>query len=101
MSYSRYTTTPETEYDGAHTYGKWKSYNFLTESLAENQTRTLYITNAYEGRPDLISQQIYNTTKLDWVLIAFNKVRNPLNWPRAGDIIRYPLESVVMTEILQ
>jgi len=93
--------------DGHETFGRWKSYSFLKERPADENIGVFRVTSAVEGRPDLISQQVYGTPLLDWVLIAFNNTidnqsaRNALNWPRAGDLVEYPVESIVVPEVLQ
>ena len=87
--------------DGNETFGRWQSYSFLKVRPPEDQIDVFQVTSAVEGRPDLISQQIYDTPLLDWVLIAFNNARDSLNWPKAGDLVEYPIESVVVPEVLQ
>lgn len=98
--FSRFKRTPPTIVDGKETYGRWVSFPFLTERPDEDFIRVFQVTSALEGRPDLISQQIYSTPLLDWVLIAFNGVRDPLNWPRSGDLIEYPVDIIVLPELL-
>ncbi len=72
----------------------------MTQRPDESDIGIFQLTSVLEGRQDLISQQIYSTPLLDWVLIAFNQVRDPLNWPRAGSAIEYPLDTVVLPELL-
>ena len=81
------------------TFGVWTKFNFLKVRPNEDQIKVFCVTSASEGRPDLISNQIYGTPYLDWVLIAFNNVRDPINWPTAGMIIEYPVDSVVIPEL--
>lgn len=97
---SRLKTTSLTIVDGKETYGRWASFKFLKERPPEEQINVFQVTSALEGRPDLISQQVYNTPLLDWVLIAFNNVRETLNWPRTGDIIEYPSDEIVLPQLL-
>lgn len=87
--------------DEVETFGKWVEYPFLKERPREEYIGVYQVTTGYQGRPDLISNIIYGTPYLDWVLIAFNKARRTLNWPRTGDLIEYPIESIVLPEILQ
>ena len=98
--YSRFSKTEMIIIDGVETFGKWKQYSFLVERPVEDKIGVFRITSAVEGRPDLISTQIYGTPMLDWVLIAFNNARGTLNWPRTGDTIEYPVESIVIPEVL-
>jgi hypothetical protein len=99
--YSRFAKTEKVIVDGHDTYGRWSSYSFLTEQLASNEIGSYRVGPATENRPDMISNAIYGTPLLDWVLIAFNNVTDVLNWPKSGMIIKYPAEAIVMPEILQ
>jgi hypothetical protein len=99
--YSRFTKTEKVIVDGNETFGRWSSYTFLTEQLPSYEIGNYKVGPSTENRPDMISNVIYGTPLLDWVLIAFNQVTDVLNWPKSGTIIKYPVESVVMPEILQ
>jgi hypothetical protein len=98
--FSRFSRTEMIIVEGNETFGRWKSFSFLKERPADNNIGVFQVTSAVEGRPDLISQQIYGTPLLDWVLIAFNNARAAINWPRTGDLVEYPVESIVVPEIL-
>lgn len=98
--FSRFRHTPLIVEDGKETYGTWVEPDFLKTRPSDDNVGFFQVTNQLEGRPDLISNQVYGTPLLDWVLIAFNKVRDPLNWPRAGDMIEYPLDTVVLPQLL-
>lgn len=104
--YSRLDKTDMVIVDGHETKGLWNTPSWLLEKPADSLIFTFNVDNKFEGRPDLISNQIYNTPFLDWVLIAFNAkfyassgARKVLNWPRAGDIIKYPASSVVFPDV--
>lgn len=98
---SRFSSTDRIRFKGRETYGRWPSYSFLKQRPPDNLIRTFRVTSAVEGRPDLIAYQVYGISTLDWVLIAFNKVIEPLNWPSAGTTIEYPLESIVVPEVVR
>lgn len=98
--FSRFRTTPPTVVDGKETYGPWVRPSFLVTRPPEESIRVFKVTNALEGRPDSISNIVYGTPALFWVLIAFNKVIDPLNWPKAGDVIEYPSDTVVLPQLL-
>ena len=98
--FSRFRQTQLVIFDGKETYGRWRPLSIFSRRPSDDQIDVFSVTSALEGRPDLISNAVYGTPYLDWVLIAFNKVRDPLNWPRAGDVIEYPLDSVVLPELL-
>ncbi len=99
--FSRFSTTPTTIFDGRETYGPWVSYDFLKTRPKDDDIRVYTVTSAMEGRPDLIANAVYGTPALFWVLIAFNKAMGAINWPRSGDVIEYPSESIVIPELTQ
>lgn len=101
MSFSRYNLTEKTIYNGQDTYGLWKQHSFLTATLSDDQIGTFVVTSNYEGKPALIAYEIYRESLLDWVLLAFNDVRDPFTWPKTGTIVKYPIESLVFPELLQ
>ena len=98
--FSRFQRTESVIFDGVETYGSWVQPSFLAKRPQENQIGVFRVTSALEGRPDSIADQLYGTPLLDWVLISFNNARRSLNWPKAGDTIEYPLDTVVLPELL-
>jgi hypothetical protein len=98
--FSRFQASQPIIYDGVDTFGTWTQPSFLRERPQEDQIGVFRVTSPLEGRPDLIANQLYGTPLLDWVLISFNNARRSLNWPRSGDTIEYPLETVVLPELL-
>ena len=78
----------------------WSQPTFLKVKPDPKNIRTYKVTSKTEGRPDLISYSVYGTTFLDWVIIAFNNAHDALNWPKAGDTIEYPNDTIVMSELL-
>jgi hypothetical protein len=51
------------------------------------------------GKPDRIALEVYGTTKLDWLIIAFNNQVNPFGWPKAGSVIKLPIPDLVFGEL--
>jgi len=98
--FSRFSKTQVVFVEGNETFGRWVPYSFLEQRPAEEDIGVFQVTTATEGRPDLISNALYGTPLLDWVLIAFNNATEVLNWPRTGDNIEYPLQNVVFPEIV-
>lgn len=104
--FSRFNKTPEVIIEGNETFGVWTSPSWLKNKPKDSQIGVFRVVNQFEGRPDRISNQIYGTTKLAWVLISFNAMhnndrlaRNGFGWPRAGQTILYPLDSIVFPEV--
>jgi len=103
--FSRFTKTNKIIVDGKETYGSWQTQSWLKEKPDDAYILVFRVNNLFEGRPDLISNQVYGTPFLDWVLISFNhkyydnEADQVLNWPKAGSIIRYPSEIIVFPEI--
>ncbi len=98
--YSRFATTPTIFVDGHEVYGAWNRPALLQRKLEENEVIRYSVTKSVEGRPDLISQEIYGTTSLDWVIISYNNARNVLNWPKVGDTLVLPIPTLVSSELL-
>lgn len=98
--FSRFKDTELVIVDGKETFGRWKPFSFLTQRPPSEFIGVFQVTSALEGRPDLISNNLYGTPNLDWVLLSFNKVFETLNWPRTGDLIEYPLETIILPELL-
>lgn len=99
-SFSRFQLSEPIIYDGVETFGTWKQPSFLRKRPPEDQIGVFRVTSATAGRPDLIANQIYGSPLLDWVLIAFNGARQALNWPLAGDSIEFPVDTIVLPELL-
>jgi len=99
-SYSRFRDTPTILQDGEEVWGTWHKQSFLTKQLPQSQQTAYRVGNDKEGRPDLIAQELYGTSKLDWLLIAHNDALDVFNWPRAGTVITAPITSVVLGEVL-
>jgi len=99
-TYSRFQSTRTVLQDGEEVWGAWNQPFFIAEKLPQNQQMAVRIGSDREGRPDLISQDLYGTTKLDWMLIAFNNAIAVFNWPRSGTVISAPLSDIVLGEVL-
>jgi len=98
--FSRFNQSTPIIVDGVETFGTWTEPSFIRTRPEEDQIGVFRVTSAIKGRPDLISNQLYGTPLLDWVLISFNNARRALNWPKAGDSIEYPLDTIVLPELL-
>ena len=94
---SRFKFTPLINYKGSEVFGEWVKPDFLTDpTVSYSQYQ---VPNGREGRTDLISQDVYGTPEYFWVIIAYNHVREPLNWPKAGDIINIPNAANIFSEM--
>ena len=103
---SRLRFTQQIIVDGEETFGKWAQPYWLRTKPDESLIRTFAVTSDLEGRPDLISNIVYNTPHLDWAIIAFNaihyndvKARDCLNWPPTGLLVKYPIESLIIPSL--
>ena len=97
--YSRFKGTGTTLLDSCEVFGVWTKPSLLTRVLRDDQIQYYVVNNSKAGRPDLISYEIYGTTLLDWLVIAFNR-GEVLNWPRAGQVIKLPISSLVLSELV-
>ena len=88
-------TEPVLTRDGKETFGVMTKFDFLS---TENYS-TLVINSYYAHRPDLIADKYYGSPSYFWVIIMFNKIRNPFQWPKIGDVIRVPVNNVVVPEL--
>ena len=96
-SFSRFVDTEQIIVSGKETFGLWHVPNFINRDfLSDSQVGSLNIKADLAGRPDLISNKLYGTPYLFWVIIMFNKPQNPLNWPQSGSVIRFPVKSIVL-----
>jgi hypothetical protein len=97
--YSRFKETQTILFNGVETFGKWTPPAILKRDLPDEDIQFFVVDNSTQGRPDLIANEVYGTTFLDWLVIAFNKPRSTLNWPRTGDVIKLPIQSVALAEL--
>lgn len=97
--YSRFKNTSTIIYNDVETFGKWAMPSILTRTLSESDVQYFVVPNNLEGRPDRIAKQIYGTSSLDWLIIAFSKPRSTLNWPRTGTVLRLPKQAVALAEL--
>jgi small nuclear ribonucleoprotein (snRNP)-like protein len=97
LSYSRFRNTSLVKtQNGAETYGLMEGFDVL-KNLTGDQYQNWITENKYEGRPDLIALFFYNLSYYDWVIIMANRPKNPLNWPKTGDVIKIPNLSLIRT----
>jgi hypothetical protein len=81
------------------TVGTWNQPSYLLQRPSVRAISKFYVSNAVEGRPDLIASMVYGAADLDWVLIAFNNPPEILNWPKAGDSIEIVSRDLVYAEL--
>jgi len=98
--FSRFKQTESVLHDGEEVPGQWQRPDFLSRPLKVSEYQLYQVPSGMEGKPDLISDQFYGTTLLDWLLIVVNNDTSVLNWPRAGSIIKIPNQSLVSAELI-
>lgn len=96
--YSRFKDTPPTTFRGHPTFGYWVLPSVL-ENLRDDQIITYVVDITTVGKPHMISYELYNTTLLDWMLIAFNKQLGVFGWPKVGTVIKAPTITVLASTI--
>ena len=81
---------------GDETFGLMTKFDFLNkDKLTEEQIIKITVDSTRAGRPDLISNDLYSTSIHMWLLIQFNNITNPFNWPNNGSIIKAPSPDLV------
>jgi len=89
--------------DGKETFGIRKKFDFEDrKNLAEGEIKRRTATIEEAGKPWLFSKNIYGRVDLDWIIIAFNRIENPLSyerWPRVGELVEYPSPLAVFAEL--
>lgn len=94
---SRFGLTTPIVFDGVETFGLTVQFPFLDpNNLKPTEIVSLQVTPELAGKPWAISQQLYNSPVLDWVIVLFNKPLNPVSWPATGTVIKAPVVSVVL-----
>jgi hypothetical protein len=86
--------------DGKETFGLWVEPAFLKREFDEQRDIIrIQIDARRAGRPDLIAEEVYGSFAFFWVLIAFNRPKNPIGWPPIGIVIRAPLKEIVLANL--
>jgi hypothetical protein len=104
-TYSRFNNTKRALFEGNEVYGTWNRPRWLLVKPPESEILTYLVSARFEGRPDLISNALYGTTSMDWVIVSFNlqfynHSEEVFGWPKAGTTIWYPTRASVMPFIL-
>lgn len=94
---NRFNLSDPIVFNDVETFGLLTKYPFLNAAnLEDSQIQTITVTQEMAGNPPMISNKLYRTPMLDWVIVLFNKPLNPVNWPQTGSIIRAPIAEVVL-----
>lgn len=92
--YSRYKTTEKIVFNSVYTFGLYKTKQRLLNIKVEDLQK-IKVGLGFAGRPDLISDQCYNTPYYAWVIVMINAPLNPLGWPRNGEHILIPTATAI------
>lgn len=98
-------STPTRTPEGKETFGLQTKHSFLNRrNLRDSDIRQITITSELAGRPTKIAETVYQgRSDLDWVIIQFNGVENPFQyprqWPEINQTIEYPAPRVVFAEV--
>jgi hypothetical protein len=99
-SHSRFKETQPIVVDGKETFGMWKIPSFLTQPMDEQlDVVRVTVDNTRAGRIDLLARDLYGSYVYGWILIAFNKPKNPVGWPATGEVIRAPSANIVLSNL--
>ncbi len=98
--YSRFKDTPTTLFNGVEVFGAWIKPSILKRQLRDDQIMYYTVDYSKAGKPHAIAYAVYGTTLLDWLVIAFNDRTDVFGWPAAGEVIKLPIRTVVLSELL-
>jgi hypothetical protein len=86
--------------DGKETFGLWNRPSWMNiDNVEDKDVQNFVVNQETAGRPDLISNQVYGTPLLEWVVIMFNNPTNTLGFPKTGTTIRLPKPTLVFSNI--
>lgn len=92
---SRFIKTPLVKTrSGKDTYSIIEGFESLKELSGDNY-QVYVVDSSYAARADLIAQNFYGDSHLEWVIVLANRPKNPLNWPAAGESIKVPRNTYV------
>lgn len=97
-SFSRFRTTKPIAINNRETFGLWNPPSWI-KNISDSQLKQFVVSSEFNGRPDLISTELYGSPIYFWVLLAVNKPLNPLNWPINNTTIFVPIKSIVISNI--
>lgn len=98
-------TDPILTRNGQETFGRMTKFEFLDrDNLPDDQIGQMTVDANTAGRPEKVAAAVYDgRVDLDWVIVFFNHVENPFqypgNWPVIGQIVEYPIASIVLPEV--
>ena len=102
----RYDGTSKIIYKDHETLGRWKNYSWLIIKPADADIATFKVSTGIAGDARRIALAIYGDHNLFWVIVAFNSkwyqdagAMNVFDWPVAGQILYYPVFSVISPTI--
>lgn len=91
---SRYIKTDIVNFNEFNSYGLFEPPLWI-QSITDADLVNFSVTNDLAGRADLISERLYGTTRMYWVLVYINKPLDPTNWPKSGELILTPKTEIV------
>ena len=98
-AHSMYHQTDPIVVDGITTIGSWNRPSWMITRPDSKYIHRYMVPGGQSGRPDLISQTIYNVDDLDWVIIMFNNIQDVFGWPKTGEVIEFVDESIVFPSL--
>ena len=93
-------STPILNRDGKETFGIAKKFKFLDRNnLKEDEIDRIVVDADIAGSAWKLADEVYGDPDLLWVIMQFNHIENALNWPLNGEVIEFPIATVVFSEI--
>ncbi len=87
---SRFRFTSIVEHRGNEMPGSWPGFDW------RQRTKVIKVSARFAGRLDLIANEYFGSPDYWWAIMFFNNVTD-VNWPRAGDSVRLPRTSDVLS----
>ena len=68
-----------------------KSWENISKTYKNSPSNLAIVPNGMEGRPDLISNSVYGTPYMWWVICVANNISDPFEQLKAGKQIKLPI----------
>lgn len=94
--YSRYVQGGTAELSG-NKVAWWERRDIVSGDINEE---SYTVTNLTAGRPDLIANEFYGNTELEWIVLQHNSIVDIIEEIAVGKTLKLPSRSFVHTNII-